>query len=288
MGLGLALALAGCGGDPGELDSGESSEGSEAGGAPPSSTSATTSPGSGADGADGAGDMDGGPWNSSTTDDASSSGGVEETLFGMSDDMPLVADIPDIKRGDIVVGTLVLIEQVRPSTGRALLRGEAWFYVQDPGAEEHMGLRVVMATSDASPSEESVLDLVGRVDVDAQGWLLELESALETYPQPPVDARDVRLRALVSSTAPTLDDALVEVAGPSSLVVTRRGPVPGTVLVGPTTGSSGVTLVDLRPFAVPVDPAPGMHLSHLRGVVEIGDGRPVILPRSIDDIGIAP
>jgi hypothetical protein len=278
LGLGLVLALVGCGDEAGVPGSGGEDDAS----------SGTTTAGGGAHDVD-----DGGlpPVDTvgTTFGGGDSTGGVEDTLFGMSDDMPLVADIPDIKRGDVDEGTWVAIEQVRPTTGRASLGRDAWFYVQDPAAEEHMGLRVLLRPGDEVPSGDRWVYLEGYVRLDAQGWLLELESAIEGGMQPAVPARRLRVATLTAPEAIVLDDALVDVADPSALVVTRHGPVPGTVLVGRSTSTSGALLVDLRPFGLDelVLPA-GTHLARLRGVAEIGGARPVILPRSADDLVVAP
>jgi hypothetical protein len=278
--LGLVLALAGCGdeaGVPGSDGEDEASDG-------------TTTTGGGAR------DVDGGglPPAATTTFDSTtfgvgSSGAVEDTLFGMSDDMPLVTDIPDIKRGEVGVGTWVVIEQVRLTTGRASLGRDAWFYVQDPTADEHMGLRVLLQRGDPLPAEDRAVDVEGYVQTDAQGWLLELESAVEGGMQPAVPARRVWLSTLTASNAVVLDDALVDLVDPSALVITRSGTVPGTVLVGAATTSSGILLVDLRPFGLDEAVLPaGTQLSRLRGVAELAGSQPVILPRGVNDLVVAP
>jgi hypothetical protein len=277
---GLVLALAGCGGGAGEPH--DEGLGDGAAGGP------TTS--GGAHDVDVGGlPHDGAPMPNTTFDDGdgNSSGSVEETLFGMSDDLPLVADIPDIKRGALSVRTWVVIEQVRPTTGRAELGRDAWFYVQDPTAEEHMGLRVLLPPGDVMPSEDRAVDLQGWVLMDAQGWLLELESAVEGSMQPALLPQRLRMATLRSEAGLVYDDALVEVAEPSALVVTRGGPVPGTVLVGAVANSSGAVLVDMRPFGLDLDLPPGTQLSRLRGVAELGGSRPVILPRIADDLVVA-
>ena len=171
----------GCGDDPEDLDASTESTGAEpttSTTAPPAITSTTDLPDPG----------DGSPA-STTTFGGGSSGGVEDTVFGMSDDMPLVADIPDIKQGLLGPNTWVWIQQVTPISGRAELEGQAWFYVQDPTFGEHMGLRVRLAAGDAAPSPERAVDLEGWVVTDEQGWLLELDWAAEggaalpgTYP----------------------------------------------------------------------------------------------------------
>jgi hypothetical protein len=226
-------------------------------------------------------------WDSSGSGDGST-GGVEDTLFGMSDDMPLVSNIPDIKQGFVIPGMLVSIEQVLPTTTRASLGRDAWIYVQDPYAEEHMGLRVVLHRGDEAPPEGHAVYLEGFVQHDAQGWLLELEDSLTGGEEPSPQARRVRVATLTAPNAAALDDSVVDVVEPSALVVTRRGPVAGTLLVGAVASSSGALLVDLRPFGLDdAVPSPGTHLSRLRGVVEIGGPRPVILPRSVDDLVVA-
>jgi len=276
MGLGLVVALAGCGDGTGV------SPDPDFGGGGGADTDTTTT-GGGTHAVD-----EGGMPSVDSDEGGGSSGGVEDTLFGMSDDMPLVADIPDIKRGDLGVGTWVMIEQVRPTTGRASLGRDAWFYVQDPTAEQHMGLRVLLQPGDAMPSEDRWVDLQGYVQSDAQGWLLELESAVEGGMQSAVLPRRVRAGKLAAAETMTLDDALVDVE-PFALVVTGQGSVPGTMLVGATPNSRAAVLVDLRPFGLEelVLPA-GTHLSRVRGVAELGGSRPVLLPRGVDDLVVAP
>jgi hypothetical protein len=280
---GLAAAMVGCGGvsEPLEADLAVDDDAAdEAGGGSATSTSG------GAHDVDG-GDGGAGTHPSATDEWGDSSGGVEDSGFGMSDDMPLVADIPDIKRGEVPEGTWITIEQVRPSSGRAELDLDAWFYVQDPTAEEHMGLRVALQPGDAMPAQERWVDLVGYVDHDEQGWRLELESAVEGGLHSLVAAPRVRIAALTAADAGIFDDSVVHVVEPA-LVVTRSGSVPGTLLVGPATGFSGFVIVDLRPFGLDgAMPPPGTPLSRLRGVVEIGGPRPVILPRSTDDLLVA-
>lgn len=286
----LAVALvplwAGCGGD-GVHDPSFPPEGASEG---------TTTTGGGAHDVDG--DVPSPPpattgttgttsWDS-TGSGGGSTGGVEDTLFGMSDDMPLVSNIPDIKQGFVVPGMLVSIEQVLPTTTRASLGRDAWIYVQDPYAEEHMGLRVVLQGSDAAPPEGHAVYLEGFVQHDAQGWLLELEDSLTGGQEPSPQARRVRVATLTAASAVVLDDSVVDVIEPSALVVTRLGPVAGTLLVGAVASSSGALLVDLRPFGLDdAVPPRGTHLLRLRGVVEIGGLRPVILPRSADDLVVA-
>lgn len=277
---GLVLAL-GCGGDPSEDDlEGTTGTGTTDEGAPGvTMTTATTATTTTTGGLDSVGDE----WGTSITDGSGTTGGVEDTLFGMSDDMPLVADIPDIKQG-LLDGAWVTIEQVRPTSGRASLDLEQWFYVQDPLASAHMGLRVVLRPGDDVPPAGFEVDLEGYVQYDARGWRLDLESVITGGMQPSPPVRTVRIGALQGPTAATLDDSVVEVVEPSPLVVTRRGLVPGTLIVSASSSTSGV-LVDLRPFGVTglVLP-PGTQLSRLRGVAEIGGSRPVVLPRSTDDL----
>lgn len=272
------LALAGCGvADPGNDGDDGDDVGTTMGG--PTSTAGDPGDGSPEGGSPDEGTYEGGGGNSS--------GSVEETFFGMSDDMPLVADIPSIKRGDIALRAWVSIEQVHPSTSRASLGRDHWIYVQDPAAEEHMGLRVLLQSSDPDPLEGRVVDLEGWVLQDAQGWLLELDSMVEGAEQPPVEPVALRVADLRSEAGLVYDDALVEVVEPSSLVVTRRGAVTGTVLVAAVASTRSAVLVDLRPFDVEVDLPPGTRLSTLRGVAELGGGRPVLLPRDYSDVVVA-
>jgi hypothetical protein len=219
----------------------------------------------------------------STTVGGDSSGGVEDTFFGMSDDMPLVADIPTIKNG-VLDGAWVVIEQVRPTSGRATLDLRRWFYVQDPLAPAHMGLRVMLRPGDDEPPLGFEVDLEGYVQHDAQGWRLDLESAIVGGAQPSPEPQPVGLATLFAPTGVALDDSVVEVVEPSPLVVTRRGVVPGTFVVAASSSTSTV-LVDLRPFGVTqAMPSPGTTLARLRGVAELGGSRPVLLPRSVDDL----
>lgn len=283
LGLGLVAVGVGCGGDPGA--EGSETEG-ESTGAGPAPTSTTTTGTSGLPNPDGG--PDGGlPGGGSTLDDGGgSSGGVEDTVFGMSDDMPLVADIPDIKRGELDLNTWVSVQQVQPISGRATFARDEWFYVQDPAFEEDMGLRVILPSGDAVPSLGRTVDLEGWVHKDEQGWLLYLDWALEGSPAEAVPPRSVLVSTLNAANAAVLDDALVDVVEPSGLVVRRRGTLAGTVLVGGAT-TRGVVLVDLRPFGLDVDLPPGTHLSRLQGVVEMGGSQPVILPRDGDDLVVA-
>lgn len=272
---GLVCGGVGCGSDPSAVELDTSTESTSADLTTTTSSSSTTIGG-------GSPEPDGGD---TTTSGGGSSGGVEDTVFGMSDDMPLVADIPDIKHDLFGVGTWVRLEQVVPISGRAELEGAAWFYVQDPTFEEHMALRVLLLPGDAVPSRERMADLEGWVQSDAQGWMLALDWAVEGGAAPAVQPRSVRVSTLVSAAGVALDDALVEVAEPSGLVVRRRGPVEGTVLVSGAT-TRGAVLVDLRPFglAATTDLPPGTQLSRLRGVAELDGSAPVILPRSSGDL----
>jgi hypothetical protein len=273
--LGLVVALAGCGGVAGTPgNDGDDDVGTTMSG--PGGTVGGPEGGSPDEGEFDEGTLEGG---------GNSSGSVEETFFGMSDDMPLVADIPSIKRGDLAFNTRVVIEQVRPSTSRATLARDHWIYVQDPNAEEHMGLRVLLQASDPDPTGDRAVDLEGWVLYDAQGWLLELDSMVEGAEQPPVEPVELGVADLRADEGLVYDDALVEVVESSSLVVTRRGPVTGTVLVAAAANTRSAVLVDLRPFDVEVDLPPGTRLSVLRGVAELGGGgRPVLLPRDGSDI----
>jgi hypothetical protein len=222
---------------------------------------------------------------SGTDGESGSTGGVEDTHFGMSDDMPLVADIPDIKRGLWGDDNLVTIEQVRLISGRAELDRDAWFYVQDPVASKYMGLRVTLASGDVMPTGPVFVDLEGYVRYDEQGWQLELQSAVEGGPHAGIRVQRVRIAALTADDAEIFDDSVVDVVEPVPLVVTRLGPEPGTLLVGETPTSSGALLVDLRPFGLEQAlPPPGTALSRLRGVVEMEGSRPVILPRNAADL----
>lgn len=278
--IGLVLALAGCGdglGSPGNDGGDDDAVGTAGTVGGPTSTVGEDEGGS----PEGSEPDEGNP----TLGGGNSSGSVEETLFGMSDDMPLVANIPSIKRGDVALRAWVVIEQVRPSTSRATLGSDHWIYVQDPYAEEHMGLRVLLQSSDPDPLEGHVVDLEGWILYDAQGWLLELDSMVVGAEEPPVEPAELRVAALRSDDALVYDDALVEVVESSPLVVTRRGPVTGTVLVAAVSNTRATVLVDLRPFDVELDLPPGTRLSVLRGVAELGGGgRPVLLPRDGYDI----
>lgn len=288
LGLGLVAVGVGCGGDLGEegFETGTESTGAE----PAATTTAPTMPTTDTTttGTTSLPDPDGGglPDEGLTLDDGGSSGGVEDTVFGMSDDMPLVADIPDIKRGALDVNTWVSIQQIRPISGRATFARDEWFYVQDPAFEKDMGLRVLLSSGDVVPSLVHMVDLEGWVYKDEQGWLLELDWAVEGSPAAAVLPRSVLVSTLNATDAAALDDALVEVVEPSGLVVRRRGTQAGTFVVGAAT-KRGVVLVDLRPFDLELDLQPGTHLSRLQGVVEMGGSQPVILPRDGDDLVVA-
>jgi hypothetical protein len=279
--IGLVLALAGCGdglGSPGN-------DGGDGDAVGTTGTAGTVGSPTSTVGEDEGGSPEGSQLDEGNDTNGGSSGSVEETLFGMSDDMPLVANIPSIKRGDVALRAWVVIEQVRPTTGRATLGRDHWIYVQDPYAEEHMGLRVLLQSSDLDLPEGYAVDLEGWILYDAQGWLLELDSMVVGAEEPPVEPVELRVAELRSDDALVYDDALVEVFESSPLVVTRRGPVTGTVLVAAVSNTRAAVLVDLRPFDVELDLPPGTRLSVLRGVAELGDGgRPVLLPRDGDDI----
>ncbi|MEM9453211.1 MAG: hypothetical protein AAGF11_03475 [Myxococcota bacterium] len=212
------------------------------------------------------------------------SGSVEEdTGFGMSDDLPLAAHIPDIKKGQVPPNTWIIVEQVPPTTERAAFGDREWFYVQDPLAEAHTGLRIEVTPGMALPEPDRWQDLVGWVRHDAQGWSLELEQSFNGPRHDGLEARPVDMAALHVSTAVELDDTLVEV---SALEDLRVGfwPVPGVVQARDRVSGESV-LVDLRPFDLKdLQLMPGTRLRRLTGVVEIGDGRPVVLPRTSDDI----
>lgn len=214
-----------------------------------------------------------------------STGSVDEgTSIGLTDDLPLAVDIPDIQRGELPVGSWVVIEQVPASSGRASLGNHEWFYVQDPLAEAYMGLRVEVIPGDTFPEPERWLDLVGRVREDSNGWLLQLESITEGSIHEGVQARPIDVAALYSSTADELDDALVEVTAPDLLDVVHKIPASGVLVVRDAEGGRTM-LVDLRPFDLEyLQLVPGMRLEQLTGVAEINGERPVLLPRTPEDI----
>lgn len=101
---------------------------------------------------------------SSGGDGSGTSGGPP---VGMDDDMPLVADIPEIQQGLIAIGTWVLLEGVVVTTPRAdsdADEGQEQF-VQDPEGGPWSGLRVQLPTAalvDPTMVGDEV-DLVGRV-----------------------------------------------------------------------------------------------------------------------------
>lgn len=211
-------------------------------------------------------------------------GSVEEgTGYGMSDDLPLAAHIPDIKRGQVPPDTWIILEQVPPTTERAAFGSREWFYVQDPLAKAHTGLRIEVTPGTVLPEVDLWQDLVGWVRHDSQGWALELEHATGGPRHDGLEARPIDMAALYSSTAVEFDDTLVEVSALDELQV-GFWPMPGVVQArDPVSGES--VLVDLRPFRLGyLELVPGMRLQRLTGVVEIGDGRPVVLPRTSDDI----
>ncbi|MEX1361491.1 MAG: hypothetical protein AB1Z98_00070 [Nannocystaceae bacterium] len=101
----------------------------------------------------------------------SSGGGGDSTSggppVGMDDDMPLVADIPEIQQGMLAIGTWVLLEGVLVTTPRADSDAEEGqeLFVQDPAGGPWSGLRVQLpaaALVDPTVVGDEV-DLVGRV-----------------------------------------------------------------------------------------------------------------------------
>lgn len=277
--LALSATLAGCADpvplvDSGELDGGSTGTGGRESGARD------------VDGGEGVTTAKSGP--SEDDDYGGSTGSVEEgTSFGMTDDLPLAVDIPDIKRGYVAPGTWIMIEQVPAISERAILGNHEWFYVQDPLADAYPGLRVEVVPGAELPAPDRWLDLVGRVREDSYGWVLQLETATEGPMHDGLEAQPVDVAALYAPTAVQLDDALVEVTAPERLTVVQQLPTPGVFVVRDIQGGRS-TLVDLRPFDLQyLQLMPGMQLERLTGVAEIGEGRPVVLPRTADDVVLA-
>jgi len=225
---------------------------------------------------------------SSTFGPGDSTGGIDEnTTFGMGDDMPLVADIRDIKRG-LLDERFVMIGPVPAISQRATLDGETWFYVQDPTLDEYMGLRITIDQEMDPPDFDHALTLVGTVRYAEAGWTLDLEDVLSSRPHEGVAPIVLEPVQLLGSSAAHYDDALVEIDAEVGLELVEEGKEAGTVMVRDDESGEQL-LVDLRPFALDGLPfEPGMRLQRLAGVAEIFEGQVTLLPRSSGDFLLVP
>lgn len=218
-------------------------------------------------------------------------GGVEDsagsaTTFGMGDDMPLLTSIPDIKQGLIAVDTFVVIREVQPTSGRAFFDDEAWFYAEDITVEEFRGLQVIV-DSEASLNDGRMVDLTGYVRRSEEGWALDLEIVGSGDEHEGAIPRVLTVGDLAASNAATYDDTLVGLSSEGSLELTEEGESPGVWIVRDD-GSGESVLLDMRPFGVEGLPLVlGARLEQLVGVVELGEGPAMILPRDASDIVLA-
>lgn len=256
----LVLLVPGCGaggGDPaGELGASDGEDG------PLESSTGTT----GSNDAGSSPDGDGGTWSTSFGD---SSGGAEDTGFGMDDDMPLVTAIPEIKGGQIAVGTLVEIQKVRVITpeGNAAHGGLLEVYVQEPEGGARSGILVRLdgpLSLGLVPGDEVTVEgtvrraegvrylLASTEDITISSWQGDLGPAvLDTADLVPYDpvimdyegslvrVEDVDVTRLLSTGEPVIDDVLYlddRFAGELPMVGVGQalGSITGALMVTPS------------------------------------------------------
>lgn len=208
------------------------------------------------------------------------SGGAEETGFGMDDDMPLVTDIPDIKTGEVEVGTWVHIPDAIASTRDVDYPG-GWreLCIQDPDGGEYSGIVVVVPDTNeffvpGDPVEVigTVRQALGYVYVDATADSIELTE--DEWPQlVPVDL-DVNTIFPFSPTLPPHQAVVVRL---QNLKVTSVQPSGSAVL-------DDRVVVDQR-YSGELPPLEvGDTLSEARGPLLITDQGIAIAPRSGADL----
>lgn len=106
-----------------------------------------------------------GGWAGSSGGDGSGTSGGPPV--GMDDDMPLVADIPEIQQGTLAIGTWVLLEGVVVTTPRADSDADEGqeLFVQDPAGGPWSGLRIQLPAAElVDPTMVGdEVDLIGRI-----------------------------------------------------------------------------------------------------------------------------
>lgn len=220
---------------------------------------------------------------STSNDDSQATGGVEESGFGMGDDLPLATEIPQIKQGQIPSRSRVELRGVVLSSPEGEIDLARSYFVRDPGLDSFAGLRLAVPPVFETPSGERTLELIGTVLLDdRRGWTLSLERVLESSDSAPSIEPVVTELAMIAqggSQREALADMLVRIddsEGEMLWISNVRGN--GFEL-------SEQLVVDLEPFGVRLDPpAVGTTLTSITGLVLLEGEHTVLLPRSDDDL----
>lgn len=223
------------------------------------------------------------PEGDGTIDDGGS-GGAEEsgTGFGMDDDMPLVADIPSIKMGEVAIGEWVHIPDAIATT-RDVGYEEGWreLCVQDPIGGQYSGVVVQVPDNNEFFVPGDPVEVVGVVRqglgyvyIDATGRNDEIDVTGDDWPElTPVDL-DVNTIFPFSPTLPAHQAVVVRL---QNLKVTSVQPSGSAVL-------DGRVVVDER-YSGELPPLEvGDTLSEALGPLLLTPDGIAIAPRSADDL----
>ncbi len=215
-----------------------------------------------------------------------SSGGADDTGFGMDDDMPLVTSIPEIKRGHLPVGTMVDVHAAvvtSPVSDSADVLG---MFVQDEDALSFGGLRVAVSASSPGAPIGEMVRLTGTVaQHSVHGWYLDplqLDATDFGVALAPVRAEVADIRPQ-GSRREALSDMVIMVTaaeGESLRVLQNIERRPGFLV------DDGVW-VHLEVFGVGVDLPVGTELDSITGILQSDGNVSMILPRDTEAIVLA-
>ncbi|MCX4247847.1 hypothetical protein [Paraliomyxa miuraensis] len=210
-----------------------------------------------------------------------STGGFEDDGFGMDDDMPLVVKVPDIKEGQVAVGTLVELQKVRLITpkGSAPHGSLLEFYVQDPEGGARSGILVRIDGSlslDLQPGDEATIQGVVRRADGIRYLLCGADDIVVTSWQGDLPPAVLEVGELVGNSPVIMDFE-------GSLVRIEDVDVTGTTSMGDPLLEGVLVLDDRFGEGLPVL-GPGQALGSVTGALMITPQGLAIGPRSGDDV----
>ena len=269
--------------DPGDDDDDDDDAEGEGGGPNPTTTGVDNEDcqwgldgwGDGNAGGDSFGDTGGG-----------STGGAEGDTFGMDDDFPIAAAIPDVQQGTFDLGELVELSQVVVTSpvGNSATGAERELFVQDPAGGLYSG---ILVRYDQAPVAEAMLvpgrevDVIGEVrGQDGHVLIHLLTTGASTISVGGMVAEPAPIQRFAEELAPdapdarALDGVLVEILQP---LVTDEEACMGEFVVDDT------VRVDDRFTDLPVVPT-GQSLEAIRGPLAFGGDRYEIAPRTAADL----
>lgn len=215
-----------------------------------------------------------------------SSGGNEGDTFGMDDDFPIAASVPDVQQGLFDLGELVEFSElvVTSPVGASATGAQRELFVQDPEGGLYSG---ILVRFDVAPVNEAMLvpgrmvDVVGEVrGQDGHVLIHVLPSGFSTIAlggmtaEPPPEQRFAEELTPDAPDARALDGVLVEILEP---LVTDEEACMGEFVVDDT------VRVDDRFTDLPVVPT-GEALGAIRGPLTFAGDRYEIAPRTAADV----